>query len=244
MSRWSSTYGDLLERNGTLFRNLPALSYKDRSITHGELYARALALAGGLGNMGVQPGDRLALLSENRTEVMELLGAAAWLGACLVPINYRGTVDEIRYVLDDVAPRVFFVSKKYAHLVEQLPSGVVQLILDDRADALEGLYRRVSALVPRAYDDQVPLVVMHTAATDGKPKGAVLSHRGLVSQQCRCRPSGDFRLTIAGSAFCHCFTSPASAWAWRSRRRVVHCSSKTISMPTGWRLWRITMAAP
>jgi len=184
MSRWSFTYRDLLERNASLFSSMPALSTRHRSLTHGELYARGQALASGLASLGVQPGDRLAIVCENRPEMLELLAAAAWLGACLVPINYRLSADEVRYVLDDVAPRLAFVSRQYAHLVERLPAGIVQLLLndaDDPADALEALCRTTSPLGVRAWDDQAPLVVMHTAAVDGQPKGAILSHRGLVS---------------------------------------------------------------
>lgn len=182
MSCWSFSYGDLLERNARLFGDLPAVLGRDECVTHRDLYARALALAGGLANEGVQPGDRLAVLSENRCEVMELLGAAAWLGACLVPLNTRLARDEVLQVLGDATPRMIFVSGQCAHLHGRLPVDAGQVVLPGPGER-GSRYAKLLHPAGRAHaaDDLAPLLVIYTAAVDGRPRGAVLSHRSVLS---------------------------------------------------------------
>ena len=65
----------------------PALSDGRVTLSYAKLDARASRLAGGLRAAGVQPGDRIALLSENRLEVLELVLAAAMLGAIVACLN-------------------------------------------------------------------------------------------------------------------------------------------------------------
>lgn len=182
MSRRSFSYADLLERNARLFGELPALWCRGECVTHRELYARALALAGGLAARGVQPGDRLVVLSENRREVMELLGAAACLGASLVPLNSRLAHDEVWHALEDAAPRMVFASQQCAHSLDQLPIDIHLVLLDEQREG-GGQYGELLQPIsePRAIGDGAPLLVMYTAATQGRSRGAVLTHRGLLS---------------------------------------------------------------
>ena len=75
-------------------------------VTHAAYLARAERLAAGLARAGVRPGDRVAVLSQNNLEFVDLYGAVARLGAILVPINWRLSAEEIAYVIGDAAPKI------------------------------------------------------------------------------------------------------------------------------------------
>src|SRR5258707_1390492 len=75
---------------------------------------RVARLAGMLADRGISHGDRIALTSENRAEVLEVLLAAAWLGAIVACQNWRLTATERARCIDLVAPRLTIGSAKYS----------------------------------------------------------------------------------------------------------------------------------
>ena len=85
-----------------------------REITYGALDERAARLAAGLaGELGVSPGDRVAVLANNRVEVFELLFACVKLGAVLVPLNWRLPPAELVPIVRDAAPRVLVHEREW-----------------------------------------------------------------------------------------------------------------------------------
>src|SRR5215475_6436695 len=82
-------------------RDHVAVVFGDETRTHRELHERAARLASVLATDGVKPGDRVALLLQNRIEFVEALLACHRLGAVVVPINFRLAPDEVDYVLAD-----------------------------------------------------------------------------------------------------------------------------------------------
>src|SRR5258706_16276133 len=72
-----------------------------RSVTWGELDAQTNGLANGLRSLGVQPGDRVAILDKNSVAYLELMLAVAKLGAVSAPVNWRLAPREGRTVVDD-----------------------------------------------------------------------------------------------------------------------------------------------
>ena len=87
MSLRSFTLHDLINRNACLYGSKTALVFGDQRVTHAQYAERTARLAAGLGAAGVRPGDRLAIPAPNDLEYVDLLGAAAQLGAIVVPIN-------------------------------------------------------------------------------------------------------------------------------------------------------------
>lgn len=167
------------ERNRRLFGDRVAVVDDARSITYAELLDRSARLAQGLRSQGVRRGDRVALLSLNRSEVIESYFALARLGCGAVPLNHGLVAEEARYVLEqnDVAGVL----------------GERQLI--DSARAADGLrfaidfddpeYERLATgelgapLAVPALDDVA--AILSTSATTGKPKGVVYDHASLMS---------------------------------------------------------------
>ena len=182
------TLSDVVSRNARLFRDRTALIHEGQSVTHGEYLERVDRLAGGLAAVGIVQGDRIAVLSQNNLEFFDLYGAAARLGAILVPINWRLSADEITYVITDATPKVIIAGAEYQagiaaaqgkfpfadryYAVGQ-PSGPFVPFADLLAAGLPPPAAEVSA------DSGV--LMIHTAAVGGRPRGALLSHGGLVA---------------------------------------------------------------
>jgi len=159
----------------------------DERITYGQLQERADRVARGLSHAGVDKGDRIGVLAENSAEFVYLYAAAAKVGAVVAPINWRLKPDEIEFVISDVSPKLMFVGDNLQDMAAPLISliGCVQ-----RSYSMSGGNQGFAAFedlmqnngkcsdVDVCSDD--PYLILHTAAVSGKPRGAVISHGGLV----------------------------------------------------------------
>src|SRR5437899_5639069 len=98
----------------------PALIQGDRVLSYGELDARADRVAGGLRGLGVEPGDRVALLFSNDWRFAEVLFGTMRLGAVAVPLNIRMGDEALAYVLGDAEARVLVANGEQAGRAERL----------------------------------------------------------------------------------------------------------------------------
>lgn len=188
-------------------RNKPrrdCFSYRDETgryvdVSSEETLRRVQALRIGLQSLGVRPGDRVAILAENRLEWALSDLACHALGAITVPIYATLLEDTIEYILRDCEPVVLFVStdeqaKKVTGLRAGLPflKEVVSFDRLGRADVLDfaRLIETGSNLIEAHADlpgefSQVdrnsPCSIIYTSGTTGSPKGVVLSHWNFVS---------------------------------------------------------------
>ena len=91
-----------------------AIRFEGREITYGQLEQQVGRLAGGMtSELGVQPGDRIAYLGQSSPELLELLFACARMGAILVPLNARMTVEQLRVILANCQPRCILVESLF-----------------------------------------------------------------------------------------------------------------------------------
>ena len=116
--------GDWIERRADRKPGAVALIDGDngRRLSYGALREAVAELAGGLYELGVRRGDRIAVLMENSPEMVEVIFAAANLGAIVVPINVRLAAAEIGYVLGDSGAMVFVVSGTSASVALNIPT--------------------------------------------------------------------------------------------------------------------------
>ncbi|MDN5857086.1 MAG: AMP-binding protein [Pseudonocardia sp.] len=149
------------------------------TVTYAELEGGANRLANALLDLGVLAGDRVAWCGPNSVEVLVTLHACRKIGAVAVPVAYRFTADEMRYVLDDCGAVVACVDGELAGQVAAVAPGLAELreviawgppVPDARA------WDRLLAAMPG--DPPVPPDVpgsqmIYTSGTTGKPKGAV-----------------------------------------------------------------------
>ena len=183
----------LNHKKGDEWVNIPAETFVER--------VRNVAL--GLAGLGIKPGDRIALLSENRPEWSIADLAILSLGAINVPIYTTQAVDQIRYILTDSGTRAIFVSNKklFKHAEEAL-SGLdflEKIIFFDQAgteaiersttlDWLEKNGAERSINKPAAFGAYLKAIrpddlatIIYTSGTTGEPKGVMLTHSNFVS---------------------------------------------------------------
>lgn len=155
------------------------------ALTYQQLNERATRLANyWRDECGIASGDRIAVLSMNRTEVLEAFFAAAKLTAVLVPLNYRLAQPELEYILSDCEPRVLLYENEFAPLVTGLRARLAishHLALDDSSADLKYSEALAAAsaepVMADDFDAEMPVLIIYTSGTTGRPKGALLSHR-------------------------------------------------------------------
>src|SRR5574337_899745 len=179
---------DVIDRNARLHADRMAFACGGVRVTHGEYAQRVSRLAAGLTGLGLTSGDRVAVLAQNCLAYVDLYGAAARLGLILVPVNWRLSADEIAHVITDTTPRAIVAGAEYLALIDGARdrfTSVEHCFGIDGAsagfDALESLSSRETAAPSADVPAEGGFVIIHTAAVGGRPRGALLSHGGLLA---------------------------------------------------------------
>lgn len=201
------TLPELLERARSTWPQACAVRAGELSWDFAELAERAERMAQGLLRVGVQPGERVAVVARNRADTVALYFAAARVGAVLMPLNYRLSAAELGWILRHCPPRVLCVEPDFAGRI--LAEDLAGTPADGRLlwDGERTGWRPVEALLagPTEALDHAPVtasdpaVQMYTSGTTGRPKGAVLSHENILALTAAWAP--DMHLSPGVSRF-------------------------------------------
>jgi acyl-CoA ligase (AMP-forming) (exosortase A-associated) len=174
-----------------------ALLFKDTALTYAELHREVEAAAGGLLNLGVTAGERVAVYLPKQPEtVFGLFGAAA-AGASFVPVNPLFKPRQVAYILAHCNVRVLITSGQRLKLLEEIladcPDLHTVIVVEEQPPALTSKPRQSILAYPAfstAADDASPphrridtdmAAILYTSGSTGNPKGVVLSHRNMVA---------------------------------------------------------------
>jgi fatty-acyl-CoA synthase len=161
----------------------------ERKMTFRVWHARACRLANAFAGLGLGKGDRVCMLAFNCLEWLELYAAAALAGVVVVPINFRLTGQEIRYIVENCEARALVVQEDLLGVIEavraELPVPPANFIHFGAAVCPAG-YRFYEDLLGQARDSLPsiaieggdPWTLMYTSGTTGQPKGAIRNHKG------------------------------------------------------------------
>lgn len=167
-----------VERHGRRRAHAPALAEGERvHASWAQFAARVAAAGGGLREaLRLAPGDRVAIVMRNRPEYLEALFAIWHAGLVAVPVNARLHREEIAYVLSDSGTAVALADPEHAEDVEAVGDTVVV--------APGERWEQITAAAPIALTDRAPddpAWLFYTSGTTGKPKGATLTNRSLLT---------------------------------------------------------------
>lgn len=173
----------LLERQAAAFGSKTFLRVGESRRSFSEMRESIARLAGGFADAGVRHGDRVAIMAENRLEVIDTWFACAWLGAILVPFNTATRGSQLEHVLTNSAPRVLIADARcleHLDVLERMPAELELLWVLDQAPGGDfrglplGEFPRPSAAVEVA--DVGPgdtVAILYTSGTTGQSKGVM-----------------------------------------------------------------------
>src|SRR5690349_6842658 len=152
----------------------PAPSLGD--VTYAEVARRGRAFSAGLDELGVEPGERVAIVSHNSARLLELLLSVPSYGRVLVPINFRLSPEEVSYIVGHSGARVLLVDP-------ELDSSLKGIECEHRfgtGEEYEQLLRFDAEPRPWAEpDEDATATINYTSGTTARPKGVQLTHRNL-----------------------------------------------------------------
>ena len=186
--------GDLVQRNSKLFPNKTAVIFEDKRFTWVELNERVNRLANALLSLGAKRGDHVAVLSKNCHEYLETYFACARSATICTAINYRLSPRELHYVIDNSEAKIVLVSDEFLETLEEirpdLKNAEHYIVIGQTPEGMKS-YDEITAAAPalppevEQHEDDVVLQ-MYTSGTTGLPKGAMLSHRNLITNATGC----------------------------------------------------------
>jgi long-chain acyl-CoA synthetase len=169
------------ERRG----DYPSLFYEGRWHSSGELLARSQRLAGGVIELGIEPGERVVVCMANCPEVTVSYQALWRAGAVVTPAMFLLSTEDLRHVIADSQASAVITTPEFVDKVREAvaPLGHVRQVIStgeagDGVLALGSLEQSSPAqIVPRADDDLA--VLLYTGGTTGRAKGVMISHASL-----------------------------------------------------------------
>jgi len=175
-----------LHRSAHVFPDRIGVVDGDTRFTWRAFHERCLRFAGALRALGVQPGDRVAVLAGNSHVLLAAHYAVPFAGAVLVALNTRITAADVAYILGHAGATVLVHDEDYAATATQAATrtaGEVRLVRAGGADdQLEGLIEGSEPLFHPVDDERALLAINYTSGTTAQPKGVMYHHRGAYLQ--------------------------------------------------------------
>lgn len=164
----------------------PAITYEGESWTYDELWTRVMQLAAHFQAQGVRKGDRIGYVGQNHPAFLETLFAASALGAIFVPLNFRLSGPELKYIINDAGLH----SLVYDSFMQPTVEGIQHILCcrdyltveipDSDLPQYAGVFTDTAPLArhvtPAAND---VAFIMYTSGTTGLPKGVMLTHANI-----------------------------------------------------------------
>jgi fatty-acyl-CoA synthase len=186
---------DFLKRALVAYAEEEAVVCGNIRFTYREFGGRVNSWANAMRGLGIEKGDRVAILSQNCHRVLEAFFGTPLLGSILMPLNFRLLPDDFQYILNHGGAKVLIVEEGLTHLVDGIRDRL-ETIKHYVFAAAEGAarmdppdgWRDYETLLLESSGDKPPLAeidenetsaLLYTSGTTGRPKGVMLTHRNL-----------------------------------------------------------------
>src|SRR5262245_50006943 len=177
-----------LIRSRAVYARRVALLEGDSSMTYAELAERCHRLAGALVSMGIEPGDRVSVLSPNTGICLEAHFGVPLAGAVLNALNTRLSALELGYIVNHAGSRVLLVHDSLRDLAHHLVTACeapVRMVVGGSGRVDDEYERMLAGALPASVavaDEWSLLSLNYTSGTTGQPKGVMYAHRGAYLQ--------------------------------------------------------------
>jgi long-chain acyl-CoA synthetase len=159
-----------------------AIISQGKTRTFGEFNFRVNALLDSLNMRGLKKGDKVAVLSRNNSEVIEIMFACAKGGLVYVPINFRLAPPELKFVINDAQIQMLFVSDDFLDSVKQVEHEITCNKVFRLSAEYEGLVESGAGTEPHLEIEPSDLfAIFYTSGTTAGPKGVMLTHDSFLS---------------------------------------------------------------
>ncbi|MGE0776112.1 MAG: class I adenylate-forming enzyme family protein [Sphingomonadaceae bacterium] len=170
----------LMRKAAKLNADRTAVVHGDRRLNFSEAWDRSVRLANALIDMGMLPGDRIAILEDNCIESSDIFQAAAIANLVRVPLYARNSAEAHTHMMGRTGCKALILAEKYLPEVEDIIADMPELkhviVRDAAYEAWLARQSPVDPLIP-AHEDDI-YIIRHTGGTTGNPKGIAYSHRG------------------------------------------------------------------
>ena len=180
---------ELLEISSSIVPDRTAVIFENQKFSYKEINQRSNILANSFSEMGIEKGDRIALLDVNSNQHIETYFAAAKLDAIYVPINYRLKEVELLKVLEAAKPKIVLFGNRYVKLIHNCIDKIQSVKKYISLGTTSGQFIQYETLLTNvnpeevypAHEDLDLTMIMFTSGTTGTPKGVMLSHESFTS---------------------------------------------------------------
>ncbi|AJT41711.1 AMP-binding protein [Psychromicrobium lacuslunae] len=178
---------DYLDKGASLGTNAPCLRFGEQTLDYGEVQKLSYDVAAALARSGVEPGDKVAVLSSNDPIAFATVFGISRAGAVWCPINPRNAAAENQELLDLFDCTALIYKSSYeslaAEILPQLPKLKTLVCLDKRTELAASFDEWISAEAAGVEAERPPvddlIMLVGTGGTTGKPKGVMLSQHNL-----------------------------------------------------------------
>jgi long-chain acyl-CoA synthetase len=209
-----------LRRARRIAAEATAVTCGEVELTYDDTWDRCRRLIGGLRELGLTEGDRVAVVGPNCHRYLELYQAVPGAGMMLVPLNQRHTEAELRYAIEDAGVSVLFAGRDIGGLGDSVKHVI------DLGDGYERLLAESApADLPDDLAEDSIAGLFYTGGTTGAAKGVMLTHRNLVANAFHYQAFTPFRpetcWLIAAPLFHAAGSVAVLATVWHGGRHVV-----------------------
>ncbi len=195
----SQGVADLLRRTALRLPNKMALRGADTAWSYAEFHSLSARVARGFADLGLEFGDRVAVLARNSPIFACLRYALAARGLVLVPVNVMLGAEEIAFILRDCGAKVLCLDRELASVGRSAAARNTEVATfvwmheEDSPHDMQSFRALASAPAapPATVDARALLQILYTSGTESLPKGVMLSHEAVISQYVSCLIDGE-----------------------------------------------------